>query len=95
MKAAVTRLIGSPVRNLVVILGFVLAVVALSTVGYLAAGWTFADAIYMVVLTVFSVGYGEVHPIDTWGLHLLTMSTMVFGCTGMILLTGALVQVFT
>jgi len=95
MQTAVSKLISSPVRNLIVILAFVAAVTTASTIGYVAAGWSFPDAIYMVVLTVFSVGYGEVRPIDTWGLHVLTMSTMVFGCTGMILLTGALVQVFT
>ncbi|MGE5260708.1 MAG: NAD-binding protein [Actinomycetota bacterium] len=49
----------------------------------------------MVTLTMFTVGYGEVHPIDTPFLHALTMSTMVFGCTGVIFFTGALVQFFT
>jgi voltage-gated potassium channel Kch len=48
-----------------------------------------------VILTVYTVGYQEVRPINTPALHLLTVSTIVFGCTGMILLTGALVQVFT
>jgi len=41
------------------------------------------------------VGYGEVRPIDTAFLHVLTVGTMVLGCTGMIILTGALVQYFT
>ncbi|MBI1203553.1 MAG: potassium channel protein [Rhodopseudomonas sp.] len=72
-----------------------LAVCAASTIGYLEAGWSFQDAIYMVTLTVFTVGYGEVHPIDTPFLHALTMATMVLGCTGMIFFTGALVQFFT
>lgn len=72
-----------------------LAVCAASTVGYLEAGWSFQDAVYMVTLTVFTVGYGEVHPIDTPFLHALTMATMVLGCTGMIFFTGALVQFFT
>ncbi|MDB5439275.1 MAG: Inner rane protein YbaL, partial [Caulobacteraceae bacterium] len=49
----------------------------------------------MVVLTVFTVGYGEVRPIDTAALRILTLTDMFVGCTGMILLTGALVQVFT
>ena len=49
----------------------------------------------MVLLTVFTVGYGEVRPIDTPFLHVVTIATIVLGCTGMILLTGALVQAFT
>jgi len=66
-----------------------------ATAGYVEAGWSFQDAIYMVTLTVFTVGYGEVHPIDTPYLHVVTMGTMVLGCTGMIFFTGALVQFFT
>ena len=49
----------------------------------------------MVTLTVFTVGYGEVHPIDTPLLHGLTMGTMIVGCTGMIFFTSALVQFLT
>ncbi len=49
----------------------------------------------MVTLTVFTVGYGEVRPIDTGYLHLLTMGIMAFGCTGVIFLSGALVQFMT
>ncbi|MCW3836802.1 potassium channel family protein [Sphingomonas canadensis] len=87
--------LGSPLRNLTWILGFVAAVASASTIAYVAAGWSLIDASYMVVLTVFSVGYGEVRPIDTPYLHAVTMLTMVLGCTGMILFTGALVQYFT
>jgi voltage-gated potassium channel Kch len=74
---------------------FVLAVVAIATVAYMDAGWSFADSIYMVLLTVYTVGYGEVHPVDTPYLHGVTIATMVFGCTGMILVTGFLVQALT
>lgn len=89
------QVLGSPTRNLVSILLFVLAVAVLATMGYMAAGWSFSDASYMVVLTIYTVGYGEVRPIDTPYLHVVTMGTMVLGCTGMILLTSALVQFFT
>ncbi|MBV1690740.1 NAD-binding protein [Novosphingobium sp. G106] len=85
---------GSPLLNLARTLAFVGAVFVLASAGYVASGWTLADATYMVTLTIFSVGYGEVHPIDTAWLRTLTMSTMVLGCTGMIVLTGALIQVF-
>ena len=87
--------LGSPTRNLVSILLFMAVVIVLATLAYMQAGWSFADASYMVTLTIYTVGYGEVRPIDTPYLHAVTMATMVLGCTGMILLTSALVQVFT
>ncbi|MEO6339879.1 MAG: NAD-binding protein [Caulobacteraceae bacterium] len=95
MRNTVNGLLASPLRNLTAIIAFMLVLVTVSTCGYMAAGWNFADAFYMVVLTVYTVGYQEVRPIDTMALHVLTMTTIVFGCTGMIFLTGALVQVFT
>jgi voltage-gated potassium channel len=85
----------SPSRNLIRIGLFILVVFIAATVGYMHAGWNFSDAIYMVAITVFTVGYGEVHPINTVYLHALTMGTMILGCTGMIFFTGALAQFFT
>jgi voltage-gated potassium channel len=85
----------SPLRNLGWVVAFVVAVVILATAAYMHAGWSFGDALYMVLLTVYTVGYGEVRPIDTPYLHVVTIATMVLGCTGMILVTGALVQVLT
>jgi voltage-gated potassium channel Kch len=89
------RLAASPLRNLALAVVFVLTVVAAATIAYMAAGWSFADAIYMVLLTVYTVGYGEVHPIDTPYLHAVTIAVMVLGCTGMILVTSVLVQALT
>ncbi len=88
-------LTASPLRNLAAIVGFVLAVVAVATGAYMRAGWSFGDALYMVLLTVYTVGYGEVRPVDTPYLHWVTVATMILGCTGMILVTGALVQALT
>ena len=42
-----------------------LVVIALATLAYWLAGWSLGDAFYMVIFTVYTVGYGEVHPIDT------------------------------
>ena len=89
------ELLGSPGRTLASIVLFNLAVIVLATLAYMGAGWSFADASYMVLLTVYTVGYGEVHPIATPYLHGVTMALMILGCTGMILLTGALVQFLT
>jgi voltage-gated potassium channel len=90
-----TGLLGSPGRNLFFGVCFVLAVVVLGTVLYWLAGWTIGDAFYMVIVTVYTVGYGETHPIDTPMLRGITIGTIVLGCTGMIFLTGALVQFIT
>lgn len=94
IDVAARRVLGSPLQNLVRAAIFVLAVFVLATAGFVASGWSFGDAAYMVILTIFSVGYGEVHPIDTAWLRTLDIATIVLGCTGMIVLTGALVQVF-
>ena len=49
----------------------------------------------MVVLTVYTVGYDEVRPIDTPELRAVTIALIVTGCTGMIFLTGTLIQLIT
>jgi voltage-gated potassium channel Kch len=85
----------SPLRNLAWILAFMTVVVFGATFAYMQAGWSFQDAFYMVLLTVYTVGYREVLPINTAYLHAVTIATMVVGCTGMILFTGILVQVLT
>jgi voltage-gated potassium channel Kch len=89
------RLLGSPLRNLLSIIVFMLVVLVVATCAYMIAGWSFPDALYMVVLTIYTVGYEEVRPINTPFLHAITMGLIVLGCTGMILVTGALVQVLT
>ncbi|MEJ2408323.1 MAG: NAD-binding protein [Novosphingobium sp.] len=73
---------------------FILVIFVLATAGFVAEGWSLSDATYMVTLTIFSVGYNEVHPLDTAWLRTLGMATIVLGCTGIIFFTGALVQVF-
>ena len=85
----------STARPLLYGIGFIAAVMLIGTVGYVAHGWSWADAFYMVVLTIYTVGFGEVRPIDTPGLRLLTIGIIVMGCTGMIYVTGALVQFIT
>jgi voltage-gated potassium channel len=75
--------------------GFVLVVMLVFAVGYRIAGWSWADAFYMVVITAFSVGFGEVVPIDSPGLQLWTVGLILFGCTGIIFVTGSLVQWLT
>jgi voltage-gated potassium channel Kch len=94
-KPRMTGLLDSPVQNILVGVAFMVTVMIGATAGYMALGWSFRDAIYMVILTVYTVGYSEVRPIDSPALNVITMGLIVLGCTGMIFLTGALVQLFT
>jgi voltage-gated potassium channel len=82
-------------RRLGAVIAFMIGVVIVATLAYVAAGWSVGDALYMVLLTVYTVGYGEVRPVDTVWLRVVTMATIVLGCTGMILVTGFLVQLLT
>ena len=70
------NLFRSPGRTLANIVLFNLTVVVIATIAYMWAGWDFGDAFYMVLLTVYTVGYGEVHPIDTTYLHMVTVFLM-------------------
>jgi len=85
----------SPMRNMFAGVAFVLVVSVLAMIGYIGHGWSVGDAFYMVVITVFTVGFGEVQPVDTMGLRAITIGLIITGCTGMIFLTGALVQAIT
>ncbi|MBU6302389.1 MAG: TrkA family potassium uptake protein [Verrucomicrobia bacterium] len=70
-------------------------IVAVFTLGYRMAGWSWGDAFYMVIITVFSVGFGEVMPVDDPWLRAWTIAMIIFGCTGTIFITGTLVQWLT
>lgn len=84
-----------PQANLVYASVFVGSVMLVFTLGYRFAGWSWSDALYMVIITAFSVGFGEVVPItDPW-LRAWTMALIVLGCTGIIFITGSFVQWLT
>ena len=82
-----------PTRNLLSGLVFLTVVIVAGVVGYLVAGWGWSDAIYMVVISIFTVGYGEVRPIQEEGLRGFTMVLIVLGCFSVIFVSGAFVQV--
>lgn len=54
-------------------------VLAYGVAGYmLLEGWSFLDALYMTVLTLTTVGYREVQPLDTSG-KVFTISVLIIG----------------
>lgn len=81
--------------NLLYAATFVGVVLVVFTVGYRIAGWSWSDAFYMVIITAFSVGYGEVGPVTNPWLRAWTILLIVLGCTGIIFITGTLVQWLT
>ncbi|WP_078814960.1 potassium channel family protein [Prosthecobacter debontii] len=84
-----------PLTHLIYAILFEAAVMVVFSIGYRVAGWSWGDAIYMVVITDFSVGFGEVRPITEPWLRVWTMALIVLGCTGTIFITGSLVQWLT
>jgi Trk K+ transport system NAD-binding subunit len=89
------RFAALPAKNLIITLIYMIMVVALATVAFVLHGWSWGDAFYFVIITVFTVGYEEVHPILSPSLRAITETTIVFGCTGLTFLTVALVQFIT
>jgi voltage-gated potassium channel len=72
--------------------GFFLTTLVGATLGYMASGWSFLDAIYMVVITIFGVGFGEVKPVNTPALRAFTILVIICGTTSAIYIVGGLFQ---
>ena len=84
-----------PLRRLIAGLVFFVGTCAAGVVGYQLAGWSASDAVYMVVITIFGVGYGEVHPVDTPELRALTTGLIVAGYGAAVYAVGGFVQLIT
>ena len=72
-----------------------LGVILAGTTAYWVEGWKLLDAFYMVIITVFSVGYEEVEPVTTGTLHAITILIIVAGDACKVYFVGSLVQVIT
>ncbi|WP_121970063.1 potassium channel protein [Leptolyngbya sp. BC1307] len=69
--------------------------IVVAVVGYILAGWTPLDAIYMVVITVFGVGYGEVEPLDSTKLRVFTILVIIAGALSVAYTLAGFVQMVT
>jgi voltage-gated potassium channel len=74
---------------------FFFVVLLLGTFGYMAAGWSFLDSLYMMVITIFSVGYEEVHDVNTPGLKLYTIFVIFAGTGSAFYVFGTVIQMIT
>jgi len=85
----------TPIRRLVAGIAFFLATCAAGVGGYRLAGWSAIDAVYMVIITIFGVGYGEVRPVDTPELRAFTIGVIVAGYAAALYAVGGFVQLMT
>src|SRR5208282_2944788 len=70
----------SRANNLIYGVIFLMMVAALAVVGYMLNGWSFSDSLFMTVVTIFTVGYDEVRPLDTVVLRAITI-TLIGNCS--------------
>ena len=68
------------------------ALILIGTGGYMIIeGWPFSDAIYMTIITLATVGYGEVHQVSGGG-RIFTIFLIVSGVGYFMYVVGLLVQ---
>lgn len=65
-----------------------------AVIGYVLAGWDLLDAIYMVVITIFGVGYGEVRVMEP-SMRIFTIAVILVGCSSLIYILGGVFQMIT
>ncbi|MCB1121958.1 MAG: potassium channel protein, partial [Verrucomicrobiae bacterium] len=84
----------SPNRQFIISIVVFAVTVLIGFVGYQLAGWSVLDSLYMVVITIFGVGYGEVQELSP-GLRIFTLVFILIGCTSLIYAIGAFINWLT
>ena len=81
-------------RKIYIGIAILCLVIAGATFGYMVAGWSLLDALYMVIITVFGVGYGEIQPMGP-EVRIFTMVVIVAGSTAVVYIVGGFLRVIT
>ena len=74
---------------------FFVITIVVAIAGYTIAGWALLDAVYMVVITIFGVGYGEVRPVESPALKIFTILVIIAGTSSAVYMVGGFVQMVT
>jgi voltage-gated potassium channel len=81
-----------PFRKLLPAIILLSTVVLVGILGYeIIEGWSFLDSIYMVITTLFTVGFQEVHPLSTAG-RIFTLFIIIGGVGSAIYAAGQAVE---
>ena len=65
-------------------LSYFAILITVGTLGFYVIGgdgWSLIDSFYMTIITLTTVGFGEVHPLDNLG-RLWTSFVIIFGVSG-------------
>ena len=82
----------SPLRRIVWVLALMFSLLLYGTLTFhWVEGWTFFDAFYMTLMTLTTVGYGEVHPLSLAG-RIVASSLMMGGVATVFVSIGILVD---
>jgi voltage-gated potassium channel len=80
------------IKNLLISLTLALLFLVGGTAGYMIIeDWSLIESIYMTVITLTTVGFGEVHPLSRAGL-IFTILLVVVGASFFLYIVGSLVQ---
>src|SRR5512146_1878044 len=80
------------IRRILQGVGGVILVIAYGVVGYVALGWKPFDALYMVMITISTVGFGEVQPVTSTLARVHTMTVIFLGSVAVTFMIAGFVQ---
>lgn len=81
-------------RTTYLVIGIIVFVLMLvgDTIGYMVIeGWSFTDAVYMTIITLSTVGYGEVQRLSPTG-RIFTIVVIILGVGFVFYLAGSIIQ---
>ncbi|MEM9543802.1 MAG: NAD-binding protein [Cyanobacteria bacterium P01_E01_bin.42] len=74
---------------------FFSATIIFGTIGYIIFGWTILESLYMIVITIFGVGYGEVNPLRSPAERIFTIFVILAGTSSAVYIVGSFIQMLT
>jgi voltage-gated potassium channel len=87
--------VSKPLSRVIYGILFFILTCLIGIIGYVIYGWSIMDSVYMVIITIFGVGYGEVKPIESSSLRVFTIMVIVGGYAAAIYAVGGFIQILT
>lgn len=82
----------NPLKRLIIPAVILLAIIVIGVSGYIyLEGWSVLDAVYMIVITLATVGFREVHDLNAAG-RILTMGVIITGVGTALYIAGQVIE---